>query len=244
MHGRTTITPAACAVALLVTAAAAGEPPGMLAGTVSVAGPVPSRPPLSVWKNQQVCGAGVADDRLVVGPGGGLRYAVVTVEGVRDGRTPERDLTVILDNWRCRFEPHVQTAEVGQWLELRNSDPILHNADARMGQETLFNVGLPPGRQVRKPLARAGLVTVTCDVRHTWMKAFVVVGDHPYHSVTDAEGAYEIRDLPPGSYTVRVWHEELGTQERRVTIEPQKIATLDLVYPAPRASGEGKVQEK
>ena len=62
------------------------------------------------------------------------------------GRT-ERDLTLVLDNRACRFDPHVQVAEVGQWLEIRNSDPILHNADARIGQETLFNVALPPARQ-------------------------------------------------------------------------------------------------
>lgn len=225
-------------VLLLATRVLAG-PPGTLSGSVRLAGPVPARPSLPVYKSQQVCGDSVPDEALVVGPGGGLRYVVVTVDGVRDGRKPERDATLVLDNRLCRFEPHVQTAGVGQWLELRNSDPILHNADARMGKETLFNVALTPGRQLRKPLARAGLITVTCDVRHTWMKAFVAVADHPYHTVTDAEGAYEIRDLPPGSYTVRVWHEELGTQEHRVAIEPGKSAMLDVTYPAPRKAEEG-----
>jgi len=208
---------------------------GTLAGTVRLAGPAPSRPPQPVYKSQQVCGEAMADERLVVGPGGGVRYAVVTVEGVREGRKPERDAAIVLDNRLCRFEPHVQTAEVGQWVELRNSDPILHNADARMGQETLFNVALTPGREVRKPLARAGLIAVTCDVRHTWMKAYIAVADHPYHTVTDAEGAYEIRDLPPGAYTVRVWHEDLGTQEQHATITAGEVATLDVAYPAPRA---------
>jgi hypothetical protein len=225
----------ACGLAL----AAPPEPSATLTGTVRLAGAAPSRPPLPVYKRHQVCGESVPDERLVVGAGGGIRYAVVTVEGVR-GRKPERDVTLVLDNRLCRFEPHVQTAEVGQWLELRNSDPILHNADARMGQETLFNVALPPSRQVRKPLVRPGLIKVTCDVRHTWMTAYVAVADHPYHSVTDAEGAYEIRDLPAGSYTVRVWHEELGTQEHRVTIEREKGAILDLAYPAPRAGGEAE----
>jgi plastocyanin len=209
-------------------------PPGTLAGTVRLAGPAPVRPPLPVYKSQQVCGNTLADEQLVVGPAGGVRYAVVTVEGVRDGRKPERDVAIVLDNRLCRFEPHVQTAEVGQSVELRNSDPILHNADARMGQETLFNVALTPGREVRKPLARAGLIAVTCDVRHTWMKAFIMVADHPYHTVTDAEGSYEIRDLPPGDYTVRVWHEELGTQEQRATITAGEVAALDIAYSPPK----------
>jgi hypothetical protein len=191
-----------------------------------------------VYKNKEVCGD-VPDDHLVVGPGGGVRYALVTVDGVRGGRKPERDATVVLDNRGCRFQPHGQVAEVGQWLLLRNSDPILHNADARIDQETIFNVALPPGREIRKPLARAGLVAITCDVRHTWMKAFVAVADNPYHTVTDAYGAYEIRDLPPGTYTVRVWHEELGTQERPVTIDAGGTATVDVAYAAPARHEEG-----
>ena len=66
------------------------------------------------------------------------------------------------------------------------------------------------------------------------MQAYIAVADHPYHTVTDAEGAYEIRDLPAGTYTVKVWHEELGTQDQRVTIEPSRSATLDIAYPLPR----------
>jgi hypothetical protein len=223
---------AASAVALLAASWASADATGALSGRVTLAGSVPVRPPLQVFKHEEVCGKGVPDDRLVVGASGGLRYAVVTVEGVRGGRKAERDTTAVLDNRGCRFEPHVQVAEVGQWIELRNSDPILHNADARIGQETVFNVALPPARHVRKPIARAGLVTVTCDVRHTWMKAVVAVTDHPYHTVTDAEGAYEIRDLPPGRYVVRVWHEELGIQERPVTIGANAAETLDVAYPA------------
>jgi hypothetical protein len=218
--------------ALAVTGRVGAGATGTVTGTVRLAGTPPARPPLTVYKHREVCGDAVPDDRLVVGPGGGLRYAVVTLAGVRGGRKPERDLTIVLDNRACRFEPHVQTAEVGQWLELRNSDAVLHNADARLGTETLFNVALTPGRHVRKPLARAGLVAITCDVRHTWMSAFIDVADHPYHTVTDAYGAYEVRDVPPGTYTLRVWHEELGTREQPVTVEAGAAATADVTYPA------------
>ncbi len=213
---------------------------GTVTGTVRFSGTPPVRPPLQVFKSHEVCGDSVPDDRLVVGPGGGLRYVVVTVDGVRGGKKPARDVTVGLDNQTCRFVPHVQVAEVGQWLELHNSDPILHNADARLGQETLFNVALTPDRRVRKPLARAGLVGITCDVRHTWMSAFVAVTDHPYHTVTDAYGAYEIRDLPPGKYRLRVWHEELGSQEQPLTIGGDEPVTLDVEYPAGKPSEEAR----
>jgi len=62
------------------------------------------------------------------------------------------------------------------------------------------------------------------------MSAFVVVAEHPYHTVTDAEGAYEIRGVPPGRYTVSVWHEELGTRETPVTIEAGGTTTADVAY--------------
>ena len=231
----------ALAVGMLASPAA-GTPaePGVLSGVVRLAGTAPARPPLSVFKHGEVCGAGVTDDRLVVGRDGGVRYAVVTVEGVRGGVPPERDVTHVLDNLGCRFQPHVQVAEVGQWLEIRNSDPILHNADARLGTETLFNLGLPPGRRVRRPLGRVGRIAFSCDVRHTWMSAFVVVADHPYHSVTDAYGAYEIRDLPAGRYTVRVWHEELGALAEDVRIEAGGMAKADFTFAARHAEPEAR----
>ena len=64
------------------------------------------------------------------------------------------------------------------------------------------------------------------------MSAFVVVTDHPYHTITDAYGAYEIRDVPPGRYTLSVWHEELGTREAPVTVEAGGTATVDVAFPA------------
>ncbi len=230
MHTATTAIRIITVAATLIAPAAFAGQTGVVMGTVKLVGAPPERKPLEVFKHHEVCGDSVPDDRFVIGPAGGVRYAVVTVEGVKNGKAVERDLDHVLDNRQCRFVPHVQVAEVGQWLEITNSDPILHNADARMGNETLFNVALPPARSVRKPLARPGIVTITCDVRHTWMSAVVVVTDHPNHTVTDLYGNYEIRDLPPGTYTVRVWHEELGTTERPITIVAGEVATVDVAY--------------
>jgi len=225
--------------ALLAGPEAFAAQAGAVAGSVKLDGAAPVRPPLQVFKHREVCGGSVVDERLVVGPGGGVRYVVVTVEGVENGKPVERDVTQVLDNSECRFVPHVQVAEVGQWLEIVNSDPILHNADARIGKETLFNIALPPARRARKPLARPGTIMITCNVKHTWMSAVVAVADHPYHTVTDAEGSYEIRDLPPGTYTLRVWHEELGSRERPVTITAGETTVLDVTYPAPATPPPG-----
>jgi hypothetical protein len=245
MSFRTALAATAC-LALLSsdgapTAANAAEvAAAVVAGTVKVASPPAKQRLLPVVKHEDVCGKEVVDDRLVVGPGGGLRYAVVTIEGVRGGAKPERDLTLVLDNRACRFDPHVQVAEVGQMLELRNSDPILHNADAWIGKEPIFNVGLPPGGVKRKPLARPGRMAIKCDVGHTWMNAIVDVAEHPYHTVTDAYGDWQIDDVPAGKYTLRVWHEELGTIERPLAVGSGERSTVDVVYPDTAGKGKGR----
>jgi hypothetical protein len=192
---------------------------GKIVGTVKVAGKFAPRPPLAVNKNREVCGNHIEDESLVVGPEKGLRYAVLTLENISKGRAVELEAGYALDNQKCRFVPHVQAISLGQWIELKNTDPVLHSADALLGeQQTLFNVALWPGRAVRKPAAYPGVVRINCGV-HSWMSAYVIVTDNPYHAVTDLYGAYEIDDIPPGTYKLRLWHELLGTQEKEVRLE-------------------------
>jgi plastocyanin len=200
---------------------------GTIAGTVRVSKPPKPLPPLEVFKNKAACGATVPNDALVIGEDGAVRYAVVHLQGIARGRAPEAEALNVIDNRNCRFVPHVVTASVGQWLVFKNSDPVLHNADARIGTKPLFNVAITPGREVRRPLVEPGLVKINCDVRHTWMEAYVFVAVHPYHTVTDASGEYEIRDIPPGRYTVRVWHERLGEQQKEVEVHAGKMAPLN-----------------
>ncbi len=192
---------------------------GKIVGTVKVAGKFAPRAPLTVNKNREVCGDHIQDESLVVGPEKGLRYAVLTLENITKGRAVELEAGYALDNEKCHFVPHVQAISLGQWIELKNTDPVLHTADAVLGQQTLFNVALWPGRAVRKAAAYPGVVRINCGV-HSWMNAYVVVTDNPYHAVTDLYGAYEIDDIPPGTYKLRLWHELLGTQEKQVQLEP------------------------
>jgi hypothetical protein len=198
-------------------------------GKVKVEGKLPQLPPLQITKYKEIC-KDVPNESLIVGPRQGLRYAVITLEGITKGKAVERETVHELDNIKCRFSPHVQAASVGQFVLLKNSDPILHTAHAVFeNDQPQFNVGLYPGRVSRKPLVAAGLVKIRCEV-HPWMTAYIVVTEHPYHAISDIYGEYELRDVPPGVYQLKVWHESLGTQERRIEVKPSATQQLDFTF--------------
>jgi len=223
------------AACVLIASAAFGEyrtiavpNGGGVAGHVRVVGEVPTLPPQVVDKQHAQCGETVKDERVLVGAGGALRNVVVTLNDVTAGKAVARDQPVRLDNTKCTFVPHVLSASLGQTLEIRNTDTFLHDAHAWLGTRTLFNVALPKGRTVRKPLEDAGLVQINCNVHHAWMHAYLYVAEHPYHAVTGADGGFSIDGIPPGTYTVHVWHELLGSADRQVTVESGKTTALDL----------------
>jgi plastocyanin len=204
---------------------------GTIQGTVKVEGKIPKPSPVQITKFKEVC-KDVPNETLIVGPGQGLRYAVVTLEGITKGKAIEKEAQHEIDNLKCRFVPHVLAASVGQFVLFKNSDPILHTAHAYFTNgQPQFNVGLYPGRVARKPLVAAGLVKIVCEV-HPWMSAYIVVADHPYQSVTDIYGEYLINDVPPGSYKLRVWHEGLGTQEKPVEVKAGGSQHVDFVLAA------------
>lgn len=206
---------------------------GIIKGVVKFDGQPPKRAPLNVSKFKEVC-KNVPDESLVVGTGGGVRYAVITLEGVTRGKAVEKEAQRELDNVRCRFVPHVQAASVGQFLVLKNTDPILHTAHAYFHDgQPQFNVGLFPGRVSRKPLVTPGLVKILCEV-HPWMSAYLVITEHPYHAVTDLFGEYDIRDVPPGVYRLKVWHETLGSQEKKIEVKAGAVSKADFVFSLPR----------
>jgi plastocyanin len=203
---------------------------GMIKGTVKFQGTPPKLPAPPITKFKDVCKT-FPNETLVIGPKQGVRYAVVTLEGIAKGKAVEREAIHELDNLKCRFVPHVQAASVGQFLLLKNSDPILHTAHAYFADgQPQFNVGLYPGRVSRKPLVSPGVVKIICEV-HPWMSAYVIVTDHPYHAVTDVYGEYEIRDIPPGRYRLKVWHEGLGTLEREIEVKAGGVSNADFTLP-------------
>jgi len=73
------------------------------------------------------------------------------------------------------------------------------------------------------------MIPVKCNV-HAWMRAYIGVVAHPYFAVTKLDGTFELANVPPGDYTVAVWHEKLGNQTKPVHVAPSGRAGVDFTY--------------
>ena len=131
----------------------------------------------------------------------------------------------------CRYHPHVFGMRVGQSLEIVNSDDTLHNIHAQPKGNTEFNNGQPiKGMKMTHTFTSPEImVPFKCDV-HGWMNAYVGVLNHPYFAVTGKDGKFELKDLPPGTYTIEAWHEKSGTQETKVTIGPKESKDVAFTF--------------
>ena len=211
---------------------------GAIVGRVRVEGPVERPGPLTVYKNRQSCGSTVEDESILVSNDGTVENVVVIIKG-GEGGVEKKSHTVILDNKDCKFAPHVQVVSVGSEVLLRNSDPILHDVHARLDSKTLFNVGLPSWRQVKKKLAVPGVITIGCEVLHTWMSAFIVVTSSRYFAITDSAGQFTLEGVPPGKYKLEFWHEKLGRMSREAVVQSGRIGRIDAVFASPGNRAKG-----
>ena len=169
-----------------------------------------------------------ADEEVVVGPGGELANVIVYVKNAPATATPAA--AALLDQVGCKYVPHVSAVQVGQKIQIKNSDNTLHNVHAMPNINSQFNEGQPVQNMVSEKKFDKVEVTpfrIKCDV-HGWMKSYMAVLPHSYHSVSQANGQFSIGNLPPGNYTVVAWHEKYGQQEQAVTVgaKEQKQVTF------------------
>jgi plastocyanin len=197
---------------------------GTVTATVKFEGAVPA-PEMIVLTGDPKCvsenGAPQrAEERIVVGENQALQNVFVYVkDGLGNFGFPIPTEPVVLDQDKCRYTPRVLGVRVGQALQIRNSDPLLHNVRSNGVINQAFNKSTPlEGVRFEHTFAtREVMVPFKCDV-HGWMSAYVGVLDHPYFGTTAADGKVVLGNLPPGTYTIEAWHEALGTKTVQVTI--------------------------
>jgi plastocyanin len=136
------------------------------------------------------------------------------------------------------FSPHVLAITVGTTVDFPNRDFIFHNAFSNYNGET-FDIGLYPPRTTKSTVfSRAGVVRVFCNI-HPTMSAVIVVLKSPYFAVSDHSGAFQIPNVPPSSYRLRVFHERATEQTLEALSRVVEISSDSLQLPAISVSESG-----
>jgi hypothetical protein len=188
-----------------------GDPPQEASLTV----PVPADMSGHCGGNRKATG------RLEIHPTSrGVNHAVVYLKEITQGKpmpAPGTNIATgekaVLDQVNCAYEPHVLVVGQRTTLAIQSSDDTPHNVNARMGATQIFNLHFPKkGQRVEDPERtnvgrKTGVIELRCNVGHFWMSGSVLVVSHPYHSVTNEAGEFDLRDVPPGEYDLVCWHE-------------------------------------
>jgi plastocyanin len=210
---------------------------GQVAGRVVFEGPVPQNPPLRMASDPTCARAsqdGATLDTVLVEDGGLNNVFVYVKDGLGAYQYDAPAGAVVLDQQGCRYVPRVFGVRVGQPIEIVNSDDTMHNVHAIPEVNQEFNFGQPMKgmKSSRAFTAREVMVRFKCDV-HGWMTAYAGVLDHPYFAVTRGGGKFELKNLPPGTYTVEAWHETLGTESQQVTLGEKDSKDVTFTFKAP-----------
>jgi hypothetical protein len=173
-------------------------------------------------------------EEVVTGPGGALANVIIYVKSGLENRSfPTPANTVELNQVGCQYKPHVLAAMVNQPLSIVNSDQTTHNIHPTPANNRDWNKSQSPGAdKISDSFAREEItIPVKCQV-HSWMKCYIGVFKNPYFKVTSTDGAFELKNLPPGDYTIAAWQEKYGTQEQKITVGAKESKKIDFVFKA------------
>ena len=129
------------------------------------------------------------------------------------------------------YAPRVVGVQVGQSVEILNSDDLLHNLHASSGVDNGFNAGQPRAGLVYgfEPEHEEVMLHLSCDV-HRWMNSYIGIVNHPYFDVTSGDGAFLIENVPVGTYTIHSWHEVFGELSQTVEVRVDETTPVDFSY--------------
>jgi hypothetical protein len=196
-----------------------------LKGQIVFAGDVPAPKEITITKDEKDCkdalkGTPLVSEEWVVNKDNkGVRWVFVWIAptdpkgklAIHPDLAAIKEPKVFMDQPCCHFEPHCLALRQGQIWVAKNSSAIPHNVHYEGSKNPGDNPILPAGKEVEiKDLkAELGPITVNCNI-HPWMKAWVRVFDHPYYTITDADGKFEIKNAPAGDCLLYIWHEGEG----------------------------------
>jgi len=174
----------------------------------------------------------VVPPTVVTGVHGALANVVVYVKsGLGNYKFAAPAEPAILAQKNCMYEPHVLALMTDQPFEIQNNDPTMHNVHPVPKHNRQWSNSQPAGSApLKSTFAQPEFaMPVLCNV-HPWMRAFVFVFDHPYFAVTSKTGTFELKNLPPGTYTIEAWHENYAAQDQTVTIGPKESKAISFTF--------------
>ncbi len=223
---------------LLITPIAVADGGGTITGTVKFSGAPPPPTPINFGAEKQcalVHGTTPPNvEDIVINSNGTVRDVLIYVTGEVPGQYAPPTEPFVFEQHGCIFVPHVGAVMVGQPVEVRNDDPILHNvrAQSKLGQS--FNIAQPTqGMKTTKKLLKPEIgIPLKCDV-HFWMTGYLHVLAHPFFAITGPDGAFTIKGLPPGTYTLEAWHGKLGTKQLPGPVKGDESQTVEFPLAKP-----------
>lgn len=185
-----------------------------LKGRIVFPGEIPEQTPLVITRDEEVCGeSGLLDETFIVNrQNRGLQNVVVWLSSKTEVPVHPSLVNVSkpvqLDNKGCRFVPRIVPIRTGQVLQCTNADPVSHNVAVYARRNQPFSIIVPQGKPLERTFRREELkpIRVDCSI-HAWMRAYLVVTEHPYAAVTDKDGRFTIKNIPQGKWQFRFWHE-------------------------------------
>ena len=192
--------------------------PGSIRGRVEV-----RRPAAAVERRPGVADLGTPAGRDVPNL---LRSVVYLESAPRGAFETSEGGHAVMDQRNETFVPHVLAITTGTTVDFPNSDKFYHNVFS-LSKTRPFDLGryaTGASRPVR--FDRAGIVRVFCDI-HSHMNAYILVFNHPFFAMTDAEGRYRIENVPPGNYGVIAWYEGTSSEARPIAVADGAVAELD-----------------
>jgi plastocyanin len=206
---------------------------GTISGAVSLKGQPPKMKPLDMTADPG-CPTGPQPAEVVVANAGKLANVFVYVkDGLPQGNFAVPSEPVVLDQKGCHYSPHILGIMAGQPLKITNTDTADHNIHDMPSNNPPFNESqMPTDKPVLKKFPNSEMmIPVQCN-QHPWMRAYINVMSHPYFAVSGPDGSFEIKNLPPGEYTIAAVHERFGEQTMKVKVGPKENAKAAFVYPA------------
>jgi plastocyanin len=206
----------------------------LVTGKIKFEGVLPKTSPIAM-RSDPACASEhpqpVHAEDVVAGQNGALENVIVFVSQGADDKTYDVPQTpAVMEQKGCMYEPHVLAMRAGQTLRVVNADKTTHNIHPMPANNREWNKAQIPGQPIEEKFAREEVsIPVKCNI-HPWMHSYIAVFKHPFFTVTGKDGSFELKNLPPGEYTIEAWQEKLGTMTQHVKIAQGENKKLDFTF--------------